>query len=142
MPQDLKHHAHMSPIDATDLEVVEKLDRLVALWVILVRLSDLEGEGWHDVCFCGTEINESTLVDVFVGCLCGTGINVSTSLDVFEGCLCGTGMNVSALVDVFGGCLCGTGLTNFWQHRVGVAWNVSVSRNILKRVFMWPQCIC
>lgn len=50
VPQDLKHHAHMSPIDTADLEVIQKLHCLVTLWIILVRLSNLMSKGWHVSC--------------------------------------------------------------------------------------------
>lgn len=41
VPQDLKHHAHVSPINTADLEVVQQLHCLVTLWIIFIRLSNL-----------------------------------------------------------------------------------------------------
>ena len=41
VPQDLKHHAHVSPINAADLEVVQQLNCLVTFWIIFVGLSNL-----------------------------------------------------------------------------------------------------
>lgn len=43
VPQHFKYHAHMSPIDTTDLEVIQKLNCLVTFWIILIRLSNLLG---------------------------------------------------------------------------------------------------
>lgn len=50
VPQHLKHHAHMSPIHSTDLEVIQQLNRLVSLWIILVGLSNLSGEARNSDC--------------------------------------------------------------------------------------------
>lgn len=39
MPEHLEHHTNMKAIHAANLEVVEQLDRLVALRVVLVRVA-------------------------------------------------------------------------------------------------------